>query len=109
MKVDEAPSQINMHAHIHFHIIADSIEDARLLLNMTNNIQNNILITQKNNSPCESIIRNYKKLYVTNDSKITLGYMSSDRLKSLGRIICSESEWKLYTHMLMNMSCQFRV
>ena len=63
---------------------------------------------KKSKSLCRTTISNYANLVITNDDKITLGNMSTARLKSLSRIIASESERTLCAHTLVTIACQFR-
>ena len=55
--VDEAASQINLHAHIDFYIITNPIEDFWLLFSVTNNINVDRIIKNNNITPRESTIR----------------------------------------------------
>ena len=76
---------------------------------MNNNINNDRLIVNNNISPCKSTISNHVNLSVTNYSNILLVSMPSSRLKSLGRITCSESKQAFYSRILIILPCHFRV
>ena len=90
-------------AHSHVSIMTNPIEDAELVLNLSRSPN------KKSKSPCRSTISNWENLEITNDDQITLGNTHSARLKSLSRIIASESERILCNHALMTIACQFCV
>ena len=92
---------INQNTHNNLSLVTDPIEDANLVLNFYN--------SNKKTDVSIRTVRNYANLAILNDDNITSVNMSSARLKSLSRIIASESERTLCTHVLMTMSCQFRV
>lgn len=54
-------------------------------------------------------MHDYAKISVTNNSNISLVNISSACLKSLSRIIASESKHALCTHILMAIASQFCV
>ena len=96
--VSETSTLINEKAHSHVSLMTDSLEDAELILNLS-----------RSNNPCRQTMSNYANFSIANDPHVTLGNMSSARLKSLSRIIASESERTLCTHMCVIIACQFRV
>ena len=59
IEVDEATSEIILHACSHLSIITNPIEDSHLLLNVINNINNNRLIANNRFSPRKMAISDY--------------------------------------------------
>ena len=94
----KATALMNEKIHNHVSMMTDPVDDADLVLNLS----------RLHSSPCKSTISNYVNLSIANDDKITLGNISSARLKSLGRIIGSESERELCAHVLMTITHEFR-
>ena len=73
-------------------------EDAELVLNLSRYLNKKVIV---------HVDQQLATTKITNYNQITLGNMSSARLKILSRTIASESERSLRTHILMNIACQF--
>ena len=70
---------MNDRGHIHVSMMTDPIDDAELIINLSRSPN------KRSNCPHMSTISNCENLEITNDNNITLGKVSSERLKSLSR------------------------
>ena len=95
--VSKATALMNEKVHNHAAVMTNPADDAELVPNLS----------RPHGDLCKSTISNYANLPIANDDKIMLSNISSARLKSLGRIIGSESERALCACMSITIACQF--